>query len=495
MYRLIMVGALLLVMFVASAAATTAPLQPRSLDGSGNNRQHDNWGPAGTQYLRVADPNYADGIGRMPLAGPPPRYVSNRIFNDVGQNLFSENGVSQWGWAWGQFMDHDFGLRDETPAEAAPIAVRRRTIRWRSSRNDFGVDRLRPHPRRPGNRRHRRRASRSTPSSYIDASNVYGVTDVAARLAARRPVDGDPANNAATSDARRTATCRARRPRQRGDRAADGPDGRAHGRHRTRRSSRATCGRTRTSRSPRSRRCSPASTTGSSAALPASLPDEQKFQIARRVVGAEVQYITYNEFLPAMGVQLPGLPRATTRASTPASATSSPSSATGRTAWSTASSSRPCAEGTLLRRPARRVRGAGDRGRAQRRRHGDAGDPAERRVRQPRSAGAGRRRRDAEEPRAELEYKNDEQIDNSLRSVLFQVPKPGIPDPGVCGEPRRQPGLLHRTSRISARSTSSAAATTGCRRTTSCGGPSGCRRRTSFTDITGEDTRGSRRIR
>ena len=35
----------------------------------------------------------------------------------------------------------------------------------------------------------------------------------------------------------------------------------------------------------------------------------------------------------------------------------------------------------------------------------------------------------------EREYNNDEQIDNSLRSILFQVPKPGVPDPSVCGEP------------------------------------------------------------
>ncbi len=32
----------------------------------------------------------------------------------------------------------------------------------------------------------------------------------------------------------------------------------------------------------------------------------------------------------------------------------------------------------------------------------------------------------------ESEYRNDEMIDNQLRSVLFQVPRPGIPNPGAC---------------------------------------------------------------
>ena len=94
MSRLLIVGMLVFVSLVSSGAAATEPLQPRSLDGSGNNRQHDDWGAAGTQYLRVAAPNYADGSSKE-VAGPPTRYVSNRIFNDVGQNLFSENNVSQ----------------------------------------------------------------------------------------------------------------------------------------------------------------------------------------------------------------------------------------------------------------------------------------------------------------------------------------------------------------------------------------------------------------
>ena len=74
------------------------------------------WGKAGTTYPRRAPANYADRRGK-PVTGPSPRYVSNRIFSDTSQNLFSENGVTQWGAVWGQFLDHTFGLRQETGGE------------------------------------------------------------------------------------------------------------------------------------------------------------------------------------------------------------------------------------------------------------------------------------------------------------------------------------------------------------------------------------------
>src|SRR4051812_29181192 len=110
MHKRILVATLIVVAATAAGGSTSSAstsLVIRTLDGSGNNVAHSDWGRAGTQYTRVAAPNYADGVAKM-VAGPPTRNVSNRVFNDVGQNLFSENGVSQWGWVWGQFMDHDF---------------------------------------------------------------------------------------------------------------------------------------------------------------------------------------------------------------------------------------------------------------------------------------------------------------------------------------------------------------------------------------------------
>ena len=109
-------AALLVLVPIASGVSSST----RSTDGSGNNARNPNWGQAGTQYIRLAPANYADGVAK-PVAGPNTRYVSNRIFNDRSQNLFSENNVSQWGFVWGQFMDHTFGLRQEAGGEDASI--------------------------------------------------------------------------------------------------------------------------------------------------------------------------------------------------------------------------------------------------------------------------------------------------------------------------------------------------------------------------------------
>ena len=102
-------------------------------------------------------------------------------------------------------------------------------------------------------------------------------------MAARGPGRRQPRQQQRRRCCCRTATCPRRDARGNAATAPDdGARGPAAGRARQARSSPATCGRTRTSRSPPPTRCSRASTTGSSPRCRAALPEETKFQIARR---------------------------------------------------------------------------------------------------------------------------------------------------------------------------------------------------------------------
>ena len=143
------------------------------VDGSGNKRAR-RLGCGGTQICVAAAREFADGIAK-PVAGPPTRYVSNRIFNDVGQNIFSENGVSQWGWAGASSSTTTSASATES-VEAAPIGFDATALRWRTSPTTSG-DRLRPDPAAPVTGVTSPRQQINTLSSYIDASNVFGVTE------------------------------------------------------------------------------------------------------------------------------------------------------------------------------------------------------------------------------------------------------------------------------------------------------------------------------
>src|ERR1044072_6957317 len=150
-----------------SVHGVTLRFEQRSLDGARNNRAHPWWGQAGTASPRIAPARYADGVGAQ-AAGPSPRYVSNRVFSDLGQNLFSERGVTQWVWTWGQFIDHTFGLAKDGD-ERAPMGLHANDP-LEAFRNDLGALSFTRDGAAAGTGP---RQQTNTVSSYIDGWPVY----------------------------------------------------------------------------------------------------------------------------------------------------------------------------------------------------------------------------------------------------------------------------------------------------------------------------------
>ncbi|XP_047025906.1 peroxidase-like [Helicoverpa zea] len=88
---------------------TCCPSKYRTIDGTCNNEEHPEWGRRGAPFTRIATPRYADGIYAMPVAKsgrqlPNPRVLSTRLFSDqpIGSRVLSNMNMQ-----WGQFITHD----------------------------------------------------------------------------------------------------------------------------------------------------------------------------------------------------------------------------------------------------------------------------------------------------------------------------------------------------------------------------------------------------
>ena len=147
----------------------------RTYDGAQNNPNNPDWGQAGTNLLRVIPPAYTDGISSP--AGWlrfNPRNISNVVFAQ-DDPIFDPVGLSDFCWAFGQFIDHDIGL---TPDGDEDVSVHVQpgdewfdplgfgTVEIHVLRNVYdpatgtSVDNPREHP--------------NVISSFIDGSAVYG---------------------------------------------------------------------------------------------------------------------------------------------------------------------------------------------------------------------------------------------------------------------------------------------------------------------------------
>jgi hypothetical protein len=293
----LLVAAELLVAGTAQASTDAPWFEVQSLDGSGNNRVHPDWGVAGAAYLRIAPAHYLDGVGK-PVDGPNPRYISNRVFNDTGQRLSSGRDVTQWAATWAQFLDHTFGRRADGPEQQnIPFDNADPLERFHNDLNAIPFTRSKPVA---GTGVTSPREQVNLLDSYVDAFAVYGSAD---RLEWMRegPVDGDMSNNGA-----HLLLPGGMLPRrdERGDPNSSPAMDDAAG---TMGAGARVAGDFRANENPGLLAVQTLFAREHNRIvdqLPRSLPEEVKFQIARRVVIATQQYITYEQFLPALGVQL-----------------------------------------------------------------------------------------------------------------------------------------------------------------------------------------------
>jgi peroxidase len=179
------------VIWIGLALGAVACGPPRSIDGAENNANDPDLGAADSQLRRMVGSDYGDGAWTLAGAGrPSPRWVSNSV-HAQSDSIPNAANATDFLWQWGQFLDHDIGLTPEHhPLEDAPISMpagdpffdpfHTGTVTMGLSRSIYdpttGTDATNP------------RQQLNLITAFIDASNVYGSD--AARAAALRTNDG-----------------------------------------------------------------------------------------------------------------------------------------------------------------------------------------------------------------------------------------------------------------------------------------------------------------
>ncbi len=152
--------------------------EARTIDGHGNNLTNPHWGRVATNLIRIAPADYADGVSQ-PSGGdrPSPREISNIVASQVG-NIPNPRGATDFLWQWGQFLDHDLDLTPipDKDGEEFPIAVpigdplfdpmATGTQEIPLTRSAFDPD--------SGTGPENPREQFNLLTAFIDASNVYG---------------------------------------------------------------------------------------------------------------------------------------------------------------------------------------------------------------------------------------------------------------------------------------------------------------------------------
>lgn len=157
-----------------AARARAEPQDPsiRAVDGSNNNLKNPDWGRADTEFIRLTSSDYSDGVGAPSGVGRPgPREISNAVVAQPG-SILNEARASDFIWQWGQFIDHDLDLTPTiSPVEPFDIPIPLGDPFFDPGRT--GTQTL-PFDRSLYAPAGAVRQQLNLNTAYIDASNVYG---------------------------------------------------------------------------------------------------------------------------------------------------------------------------------------------------------------------------------------------------------------------------------------------------------------------------------
>lgn len=107
-----------------ASLARPLPMVTYSIDGTANNVANSEWGSTQEQLLRLAKAEYGDGISTPGGTDrPDAREISNAIADQGDTDIISDRNLSAMIYAWGQFIDHDIGLTPTAGTESINIAV------------------------------------------------------------------------------------------------------------------------------------------------------------------------------------------------------------------------------------------------------------------------------------------------------------------------------------------------------------------------------------
>src|SRR5262245_24932132 len=282
----------------------------RSIDGTGNNADHPDWGSTNVALLRLAPPAYADGIS-SPVVGTPtrpsPRAISNAVVaQTTDERVISDRQMAAMIYGWGQFLDHDLDLtRGASPAEPKPIQVPagdpffdpnntgNQVIQFNRSKSVPGTGTDPSNPREQPNEI----------TAFIDASMVYG-SDAFVANALRSHVGGRLRTSEGADGVFGTADDLL--PFNNTTYLPDGPIPLANDSHIVPSSQLFAGGDFRTNENIELTSLHTLfmrehnRLAGAIAAANPGMSDEDIYQRARAIVGAEMQVITYNEWIPAL---------------------------------------------------------------------------------------------------------------------------------------------------------------------------------------------------